>query len=121
MAKGKPRPAYGKRRAGGGKSGGGGMAGQLQRLQDEMAKAQEKLGDETVEVTVGGGVVKAVMNGHQELLSISIDPEAVDPEDVEMLQDMILAAVNEALEKSQGLAADRMSALTGGLNIPGLT
>jgi len=97
------------------------MMGQLQRLQDEMAKAQQSLGDETVEVSVGGGVIKAVMNGQQKLLSISISPEVVDPEDVEMLQDMILAVVNEAIERSQGLAADRMGALTGGLNIPGLT
>ena len=119
MAKGKPRPAYGQRKSGGGKS--GGMMGQLQRLQDEMAMAQEKLGEETVEVTIGGGVVRAVMNGPQQMISITIDPEAVDPDDVEMLQDMVLAAVNEAIESSQGLAADRMSALTGGLNIPGLT
>ncbi len=123
MAKGKPRPAYGGRRSGGGKPGGGGgdMLGQLQKLQEEMAKTQERLGDENVEVTVGGGVVKAVMNGHQELLSITISPDVVDPDDVEMLQDMILAAVNEAIERSQGLAADKMSALTGGLKIPGLT
>ncbi|PKO22655.1 MAG: YbaB/EbfC family nucleoid-associated protein [Chloroflexi bacterium HGW-Chloroflexi-1] len=97
------------------------MLGQLQKLQEEMAKTQERLGDENVEVTVGGGVVKAVMNGHQELLSITISPDVVDPDDVEMLQDMILAAVNEAIERSQGLAADKMSALTGGLKIPGLT
>jgi len=121
MAKGKPRPAYGGHRPGGGKSvGGGDMLGQLQKLQEEMAKTQEQLGDENVEVTVGGGVVKAVMNGHQELLSITISPDAVDPDDVEMLQDMILAAVNEAIQRSQGLAADRMSALTGGLKLPGL-
>ena len=97
------------------------MMSQLQKLQEEMAKTQEKLGDETVEVTVGGGMVKAVMNGHQKLLSVTIAPEAVDPDDVEMLQDMILAAINEAIERSQGLAADRMGALTGGLKIPGLT
>jgi DNA-binding YbaB/EbfC family protein len=96
------------------------MMSQLQKLQEEMAKTQEKLGDETVEVTVGGGMVKAVMNGHQKLISISIAPEAVDPDDVEMLQDMVLAAVNEAIERSQGVAADRMGALTGGLKIPGL-
>ena len=121
MAKGKPRPAYGGRRSGGGKPGGGGdMLGQLQKLQEEMAKTQERLGDENVEVAVGGGVVKAVMNGHQELLSITISPDAVDPDDVEMLQDMILAAVNEAVQRSQGLAADKMSALTGGLKLPGL-
>jgi DNA-binding YbaB/EbfC family protein len=117
MVKGKARPAYGVKRPGGG---GGNMMGQIQKLQEEMARAQEKLGDESVEVTVGGGVIKAVMNGHQKLLSLTINPEAVDPEDVEMLQDMLIAAVNEAIERSQGLAADKMSALTGGLNIPGL-
>ncbi len=121
MSKGKPRPAYGLRPSGdGGAAGGGGMAGQLQRLQDEFAKTQERLGDETVEVTVGGGMVKAVMTGQQKLVSVTIDPAAVDPEDVEMLQDMILAAVNEAIEKSQSMAADKMGALTGGLRIPGL-
>lgn len=120
MSKGKPRPAYGIRRPGGGSGGGGGMAGQLQKLQEEFAKTQEKLGDESVEVTVGGGMVKVVMNGHQKLLAVTISPEAVDPEDVEMLQDMILAAINEAIERSQGLAADKMSALTGGLQLPGL-
>jgi DNA-binding YbaB/EbfC family protein len=121
MSKGKPRPAYGLRRPGGSTPGGGGMMGQLQRLQEEMAKTQEKLVEETVEVTAGGGAIKAVMNGRQRLLSISISPEVVDPEDVEMLQDMVLVVVNEAIERSQGLAADRMSVLTGGLNIPGLT
>ena len=97
------------------------MSGQLQRLQEEFAKTQERLGDQTVEVTVGGGAIKAVMNGHQKLLSITISPDVVYPEDVEMLQDMILAAVNEAVEQSQGLAAQQMQGLTGGLNIPGLT
>ncbi len=119
MAKIKPRPMYGQPRPGGG--GGGNMMAQLQKLQDEMAKAQEQLGAETVEVTVGGGIVKAVMNGHQKLVSITIAPEAVDPDDVEMLQDMIVAAVNEAVERSQALASERMGALTGGLKIPGLT
>jgi len=93
---------------------------QLQKLQEEMARTQERLAEETVGVTVGGGMVTVVMNGHQKLLSIAIAKEAVDPEDVEMLQDMILAAVNEAIERSQGLAADKMSALTGGLKLPGL-
>jgi hypothetical protein len=122
MSKGKPRPAYGLRPSGGasGGMGGGGMAGQLQKLQEEFAKTQERLGDETVEVTVGGGIVKAVMNGHQKLLSLTISPDAVDPEDVEMLQDLVLAAINEAIERSQALAADKMGALTGGLRIPGL-
>lgn len=121
MSKGKPRPAYGLRPSGGASGGGGGgMAGQLQKLQEEFARTQEKLGDETVEVTVGGGMVKAVMNGHQKLLSLQISPDAVDPEDVDMLQDLVLAAVNEAVERSQGLAADKMGSLTGGLRIPGL-
>jgi len=122
MSKGKPRPAYGLRPSGGapGGAGGGGMAGQLQKLQEEFAKTQDRLGDETVEVTVGGGMVKAVMTGQQKLVSITISPDAVDPSDVEMLQDMILAAVNEAVEKSQNMAAEKMGALTGGLRIPGL-
>jgi DNA-binding YbaB/EbfC family protein len=123
MSKGKPRPAYGLRPSGGasgGMGGGGGMAGQLQKLQEEFAKTQDRLGDETVEVTVGGGMVKAVMTGQQKLMSITISPDAVDPDDVEMLQDMILAAINEAVEKSQGMAAEKMGALTGGLRIPGL-
>jgi DNA-binding YbaB/EbfC family protein len=124
MSKGKPRPAYGLRPSGGGASGGmgggGGMAGQLQKLQEEFAKTQERLGDETVEVTVGGGMVKAVMTGQQKLMSITISPDAVDPNDVEMLQDMVLAAINEAVEKSQNMAAEKMGALTGGLRIPGL-
>lgn len=118
MSKGKARPMYGGPRAGG--LPGGGMMAQIQKLQEEMVKTQERLGDEIVEVTVGGGMVKAVMNGHQKLVSIAIAPEAVNPEDVEMLQDMVLAAVNEAIERAQGLAADKMSALTGGLKIPGL-
>lgn len=124
MSKGKPRPAYGLRPSGGASGGmgggGGGMAGQLQKLQEEFAKTQDRLGDETVEVTVGGGMVKAVMTGQQKLVSITISPDAVDPDDVEMLQDMILAAINEAVEKSQGMAAEKMGALTGGLRIPGL-
>jgi len=123
MSKGKPRPAYGLRPSGGasgGMGGGGGMAGQLQKLQEEFARTQDRLGDETVEVTVGGGMVKAVMTGQQKLVSITISPDAVDPDDVEMLQDMVLAAVNEAVEKSQNLAAEKMGSLTGGLRIPGL-
>ena len=125
MVKGKPRPAYGQKKVGGAGGGGGGsgggMLGQLQKLQEEMARTQEKLGEQTVEVTVGGGVVKAVMTGQQRLVSLTISPDAVDPEDVEMLQDMIVAAVNEAVERSQGLANEQMSSLTGGLGLPGLS
>ena len=98
----------------------GGLAGQLQAMQKQMMEAQEALGDKTVEVTAGGGAIKVVMTGHQKLQSITIDPEVVDPEDVEMLQDLIVAAVNEAVEASQNLAADELGSITGGLNIPGL-
>jgi DNA-binding YbaB/EbfC family protein len=96
------------------------MQQQMIQLQEDMARAQEELKDEEVTATVGGGMISATANGHQEVLSISIDPEVVDPEDVEMLEDMVLAAVNEALEKSRELAAERMSVFTGGLDIPGL-
>jgi DNA-binding YbaB/EbfC family protein len=114
----------------GGLGGGGGMgmpggaksglAGQLQAMQKQMLEAQEALGEKTVEVTAGGGAIKVVMTGHQKLQSITIDPEVVNPEDVEMLQDLIVAAVNEAVDASQNLAADEMGSITGGLNIPGL-
>lgn len=96
------------------------MMQQIQKLQDEMLKAQEELGEETVEVTVGGGVVRIVMTGHQKLQTVEIEPDVLDPDDVDMIQDLIIAAVNEAVDKSQEMAADRMSAFTGGLNIPGL-
>ena len=98
----------------------GGLAGQLQALQQQMVETQEALGEKTVEVSSGGGVVSVVMTGHYKLESITIDPEVVDPEDVEMLQDLIVAAINEAVEAAQNLAADEMGDLTGGLNIPGL-
>ncbi|MDH7487288.1 MAG: YbaB/EbfC family nucleoid-associated protein [Anaerolineae bacterium] len=98
----------------------GDIAQQVQKLQEEMRRAQEALEEETVEVSVGGGAVTVVMTGQQKLRSVAISPDVIDPDDVEMLQDLILAAVNEALERSQGLAADRLSALTGGLGIPGL-
>jgi hypothetical protein len=100
--------------------GGGGMAQQLQRLQKEMLETQEALGDEVVEVTAGGGAISVAITGHQRIQSITIDPEVVDPEDVEMLQDLVVAAVNEAIEKSQDLAAERLGGLTGGLGLPGL-
>jgi DNA-binding YbaB/EbfC family protein len=96
------------------------MQQQILQMQEEMLKTQDSLKDEEVTATVGGGMVTAVANGQQALLSITIDPEVVDPEDVEMLEDMVLAAVNEALDKSREMAAERMSAFTGGLDIPGL-
>jgi DNA-binding YbaB/EbfC family protein len=91
------------------------MRQQIMKLQEQMLQTQEALGDETVTVTAGGGVVRVVINGHQRVESITIDPEVVDPEDVEMLQDLVTAAVNEAIEQSQALAAKQMGALTGGL------
>ncbi len=100
--------------------GGGNMMQQIRQLQEEMARTQESLGDESVQVSVGGGVVQMVMTGHQRLQSVQIEPDILNPDDVEMLQDLILAAVNEAIERSQKLASDRMGALTGGLNVPGL-
>ena len=91
------------------------MRQQIMKLQEQMLETQESLGDQTVTATAGGGVVSVVMTGHQRVQSVAIDPEVVDPEDVEMLQDLIVAAVNEAIESSQSLAAEQMSALTGGL------
>jgi len=98
----------------------GKMMKQVQKMQADMAKMQEEMVNKTVETTSGGGMVKVVANGKQELMSIEINPEAVDPEDVEMLQDMILAAVNEALRQSQEMVANEMSKITGGMKIPGL-
>lgn len=98
----------------------GKMMKQVQKMQADMAKLQEELVNKTVEASSGGGMIKVVANGKQELLSIQINPEAVDPEDVEMLQDMILAAVNEALRQSQEMVAKEMGKITGGMNIPGL-
>jgi DNA-binding YbaB/EbfC family protein len=103
-----------------GAGGGGGMADQLRKLQQDMATTQEALGEETVEVTAGGGAITVVMTGHQRVQSLKIAPDAVDAQDVEMLQDLVVAAVNEAIEKSQSLAAERMGGLTAGLGIPGL-
>jgi hypothetical protein len=98
------------------------MLQQLQKLQEEMVQAQEALGDETISVTAGGGAIEVVITGHQRIKEITIDPEVVDPEDVEMLQDLIIAAVNEAIESAQKLSADRLGSLTGdmGLGLPGL-
>ena len=94
---------------------------QAQELQAKLAKAQEELAEAKIEASSGGGAVTVTVNGQQQILSVKISPEAIDPGDVEMLEDLVLAAVNEALTKSQELAAKRMGKLTGGLNIPGLT
>jgi DNA-binding YbaB/EbfC family protein len=91
------------------------MRQQIMKLQEEMLQTQEALGEETVTVTAGGGVVEVTMTGQQRVQSIRIDPMVVDPEDVEMLQDLVTAAVNEAIEQSQALAAEQLGALTGGL------
>ena len=96
------------------------MRREAQRLQAKLAEAQEALGEATVEATSGGGVIRVVVDGHQRLRSISIDPEAVDPEEVDLLEDLVLAAVNEGLDKSRDLAANRLGAITGGLGLPGL-
>ncbi len=96
------------------------MMKQAQKLQRQMMEAQEALADERVEGTSGGGMVKAVADGQQNIVEIKIDPEAVDPEDVEMLEDLVLAAVSEALRKSHELAEERMAAFTKGMKIPGL-
>jgi DNA-binding YbaB/EbfC family protein len=91
------------------------MLKQVQQMQAEMVKAQEELKQQTVDASAGGGMVKVTVTGDLEIKSIEIDPDAVDPEDVEMLQDMVLAAANEALRSAQELAAQRMGQATGGL------
>ncbi len=91
-----------------------------QQMQQQMARVQEELEVATVEGSAGGGVVKAVVTGKQEVVSVTIDPAAVDPDDVEMLQDLVIAAVNEALDESRKLAESKMAAITGGLRLPGM-
>ncbi len=94
---------------------------QAQELQAKLAKAQQELAQATIEVSSGGGAVKVTINGQQEVQSIKISPEAINPNDAELLEDLVLAAVNEAMSKSKELAAERLGKLTGGLKIPGLT
>jgi nucleoid-associated protein EbfC len=91
-----------------------------QQMQQEMARVQEELETTTVDGSAGGGVVKATVTGKQVLTDLTIDPTAVDPDDVEMLQDLVMAAVNDALRASQQLAEERVGAVTAGLRIPGL-
>jgi DNA-binding YbaB/EbfC family protein len=93
---------------------------QIQELQAKLLKAQEELEHTNVEVSAGGGAIKIVINGHQKFQSIIISPEVINPEDAEFLQDLVLAACNEAVQKSQEMAAHNMGKLTGGLKIPGL-
>ena len=110
---------------GGGPGGPGGMdlnkiMKQVQQLQNEMLEAQEKLKDEIVEASAGGGMVKVKMTGDLELRELRIDPEAIDPEDAEMLEEMITAAVNEALRSAQELAQSKLGGAAGGLGLPGV-
>uniref|UniRef100_A0A7C3SHX7 Nucleoid-associated protein ENV62_01700 n=1 Tax=Desulfobacca acetoxidans TaxID=60893 RepID=A0A7C3SHX7_9BACT len=97
-----------------------GLMKQAQKLQSKIAEMQEELGRRTVTAQAGGGMVVATVNGRQELVSLRIDPEVANPEDIEMLQDLITAAVNEALNRSREMVAQEMSKLTGGLQLPGL-
>ncbi|MDT2263122.1 YbaB/EbfC family nucleoid-associated protein [Paenibacillus larvae] len=96
------------------------MMKQVKKMQQQMVKVQEELANKTVEGTAGGGVVTVTANGHKKITNIVIQPEAVDPEDVEMLRDLVLAAVNDALSKADELAAKDMGKFTGGMNLPGL-
>lgn len=98
----------------------GNMIKHAQKMQAQMMQLQEQLGERTVETTAGGGMVRVVASGKQQIVAIEIEKEVVDPEDVEMLQDLLLAAVNDALAKSQEMVSSEMSKITGGLNIPGL-
>lgn len=108
----------GKRNAGGGKM--GGMLEQAQKMQQSLMEIQEKLGEELVEGNAGNGAVKVVMTGKHEVKDIKVDPAAVDPDDLEMLEDMLVAAVNNAIEAANQHAAERMNSVTGGMQIPGL-
>jgi DNA-binding YbaB/EbfC family protein len=101
----------------------GNLMKQAQQIQTKMAKLQEELGERTIEVSSGGGMVTVVINGRQEILSIKIDPEVINPKDSEMLQDLILAALNDGLSKAKNMVTEEMRKLTGGIdisNIPGL-
>ena len=93
---------------------------QAQKMQAGMARVQEELKEERVESSAGGGMVKVVMSGDMQVVSVAVDPAAVDPEDIELLQDMIAAAVNEAVRMSQELSSQKMAAVTGGMSIPGM-
>jgi DNA-binding YbaB/EbfC family protein len=94
---------------------------QAQKIQAQIAKVQEELAQKTVEATAGGGMITVVANGKQEIVSITIEPEVIEAKDIEMLQDLVVAAVNEALRKAQEMASEEMRKITGGLQIPGLT
>jgi nucleoid-associated protein EbfC len=99
----------------------GNMMKQAQKLQAKMMRLQDELAEKTIESTAGGGMIKVVANGKQQIVAIQIEKEVVDPDDVEMLQDLIMAAVNDALTKSQEMVSAEMAKLTGGLSIPGIS
>mgnify|MGYP001097624439 FL=1 len=96
------------------------MMKQMQKMQKKMEELQAQIDATEIEATAGGGAIKVVVNGKKEVLDIEIDPSVVDPEDVEMLQDLVMAAVNEALRKAEDFSANEMKKVTGGMNIPGL-
>ena len=98
----------------------GNLMKQAQKFQAKIAKLQEELGDRTVEAASGGGMVTVVANGRQEIISVTIDPEVVDSDDVEMLQDLVLAAVNDALTRAKDMVSEEMGKLTQGMNLPNI-
>jgi hypothetical protein len=93
---------------------------QVQKMQEEVERVQAEASEEVVTTSVGGGVVKVTINGALEIQSLTVDPAVVDPEDIEMLQDLVMAAVNEAIQKAQEMMGDRMASVTGGLGLPGI-
>jgi DNA-binding YbaB/EbfC family protein len=99
----------------------GDMMKQAQKLQSKMMELQEEMANKTVEATAGGGMVTVVVNGKQEIISLTIDPDVVDRQEIEMLQDLIIASVNEGIRRAQQIWAEEMKKLTGGMAIPGLT
>ena len=98
----------------------GNLMKQAQKMQEQVAQLQKELANRTVEATAGGGMVKVIANGNQQVISVKIDPTVVDPAEIEMLEDLVVAAVNEALRKAQEMTAAEVSRLTGGMKIPGL-
>ena len=104
----------------GGSQGGGDLAARVRKMQGDMEKAQEELADEIVTGSAGGGMVEVDMDGHQAVQALRVNPEVVDPEDVEMLEDLLMAAIGDAAEKVKSLTEERMGGFTDGLNIPGM-
>ncbi len=120
MAKSSGRNRYLRRGGGGQRGRGGAQAGQLAEAQAMLQRAQEELAATTVEGSAGGGAVRVTMNGEQKVQAIAIEPDVVDPDDVEMLEDLVLAAIHDAAERASALQADSLGSLTGGLDLPGL-